>query len=221
LAWRHFINTAHVNNSKEKKLIIENVLYFCTKKFKKITMDSKVFTSRFWFVLTVIFAGAAMRLVPHWPNFTPIAAIALFGGAYMSKKYLAFIIPLAALFLSDLLLGFHNTMPAVYISFVITVALGMFMLRNPKVLNVLGASVASTVLFFLITNFAAWLGSPFYPQNFAGLMESYAAGLAFINNGTYGISFFMNSLLGDLFYTGIFFGAFYLARLRFPVLAKC
>jgi len=184
-------------------------------------MNSKVFTSRFWFVLTVILAGAAMRLVPHWPNFTPIAAIALFGGAYMSKKYLAFIIPLAALFLSDLLLGFHNTMPAVYISFVITVALGMYMLRNPKILNVLGASVTSTVLFFLITNFAAWLGSPFYPQNFAGLMESYVAGLAFFNNGTYGISFLMNSLLGDLFYTGIFFGAFYLARLRFPVLARC
>jgi len=183
-------------------------------------MNSKVFTSRFWFVLSVILAGAAMRLVPHWPNFTPIAAIALFGGAYMSKKYLAFIIPLAALFLSDLLLGFHNTMPAVYISFVITVALGMYMLRNPKILNVLGASITSTVLFFLITNFAAWLGSPFYPQNFAGLMESYIAGLAFFNNGTYGISFLMNSLLGDLLYTGIFFGAFYLARLRFPVLAR-
>ncbi len=183
-------------------------------------MNSKVITSRFWFVLTVILAGAAMRLIPHWPNVTPIAAMALFGGAYFSKKYFAFIIPLAALFLSDLVLGFHSTMPAVYIGFVITVVLGMFMLRNPKLLNVIGASLSSTVIFFLITNFGAWLGSPMYPQNFAGLMESYTAGLAFFNNGSLGISFFMNSLLGDLFYSGLFFGIFYLAKLRFPILAR-
>jgi len=183
-------------------------------------MDSKVLTSRFWFILTVIIAGAAMRLIPHWPNFTPVAAIALFGGAYLSKKYLAFIVPLAAMFISDLLLGFHNTMPAVYISFIITVVLGMYMLRKPKVWNIAGASIISTVMFFLVTNFASWLGSPFYPQNFTGLMESYAAGLVFLNNGAYGISFFMNSLLGDLFYNGIFFGVFYLASLRFPVLAR-
>lgn len=183
-------------------------------------MDKKVFTSRFWFAITIIFAGAAMRLVPHWPNFTPIAAIALFGGAYMSKKYLAFIIPFAALFLSDLLLGFHSTMPAVYISFAITVLLGIYMLRNPRFINIMGASLISTILFFLITNFGAWVGNPIYPQNFAGLMESYIAGLVFFNNGTYGISFIMNSLLGDLFYTGLFFGVFYLAKLRFPVLAR-
>jgi len=183
-------------------------------------MNKNVLNARFWFILTVIIAGAAMRLVPHWPNFTPVAAIALFGGAYLGKKYLAFLIPLAAMFISDLLLGFHNTMPAVYISFVITVVLGMVMLRNPKIMNIIGASVSSTILFFLITNFAAWLGSPMYPQTFAGLMESYVAGLAFFNNGTLGISFLMNSLIGDLFYTGLFFGVFYLARYRFPVLAK-
>jgi len=100
------------------------------------------------------------------------------------------------------------------------VVLGMYMLRNPKLLNVVGASLSSTVIFFLITNFGAWLGSPLYPQNFAGLMESYAAGLAFFNDGSLGISFFMNSLLGDLFYSGLFFGVFYLAKLRFPVLAR-
>ncbi|HOY30324.1 MAG TPA: hypothetical protein PKW80_00450 [Bacteroidales bacterium] len=183
-------------------------------------MNSKVFTTRFWFVLSIILAGAAMRLIPHWPNFTPIAAMALLGGAYMGRKYLAFIIPLAALLLSDLLLGFHSTMPAVYISFVITVVLGIYMLRNPKILNIIGASLISTVLFFIITNFAAWLGSPLYPQNITGLAESYIAGLAFFNNGSLGISFFMNSLLGDLFYNGLFFGVFYLARLRFPVLAR-
>ncbi|MEI6124276.1 MAG: DUF6580 family putative transport protein [Bacteroidota bacterium] len=183
-------------------------------------MDKKVFTSRFWFVVTVIIAGAAMRLIPHWPNFTPIAAMALFGGAYLNRKYLAFLVPIAAMFLSDMLLGFHTTMIAVYISFVATVAIGLLVARKPNVLTVLGASLGSSVLFFLVTNFAAWLGSPIYPQTFTGLMESYAAGLVFFNNGAYGISFFMNSVLGDMVYNTVFFGAFYVARLRFPVLAR-
>ena len=183
-------------------------------------MDKKLFTSRFWFVLTVILTGASMRLIPHWPNFTPIAAIALFGGTYLNRKYLAFLVPIAAMFLSDILLGFHTTMFAVYISFVATVGIGLWLSRKPSVLGILGASLGSTILFFVVTNFAAWLGSPFYPQSFAGLMESYAAGLVFFNNGANGISFFMNSLVGDLFYNTVFFGVFYLARLRFPVLAR-
>ncbi len=193
---------------------------FVVRKLIKVNMDKKLFTSRFWFVLTVILTGASMRLIPHWPNFTPIAAIALFGGTYLNRKYLAFLVPIAAMFLSDILLGFHTTMFAVYISFVATVGIGLWLSRKPSVLGILGASLGSTILFFVVTNFAAWLGSPFYPQSFAGLMESYAAGLVFFNNGANGISFFMNSLVGDLFYNTVFFGVFYLARLRFPVLAR-
>ncbi|MFA5195378.1 MAG: DUF6580 family putative transport protein, partial [Bacteroidales bacterium] len=204
-----------------KKVFFEKSFIFLLEvNLNNTNMDKKVFSPRLWFVITVVFAGAAMRLIPHWPNFTPVAAIALFGGAYLGKKYLAFLLPLAAMFISDIILGFHSTMPAVYISFVITVALGLLIARNPKIFNIFGASIASTVLFFLITNFAAWLGNPLYPQNFAGLIESYIAGLVFFNNGTFGISFFMNSLLGDLFYNGLFFCLFYFARLRFRVLAR-
>jgi hypothetical protein len=181
-------------------------------------MNNKILTPRFIFVLFTVLAAAAMRLLPHWPNFTPVAAMALFGGVYFSRKYLAFLVPMAAMFLSDLILGFHATMPAVYIAFAITVLIGMLIARNPKVINIAGATMMSTIIFFLITNFASWLGSPIYAQNFGGLMASYTAGLAFLNDGN-GISFFLNSLIGDLFYTGILFGVFYLARLRFPVLA--
>jgi hypothetical protein len=182
-------------------------------------MKSKILTPRFIFIVTTVLAAAAMRLIPHWPNFTPIAAMALFGGAYFSRKYLAFLIPMLAMLLSDLIIGFHTTMPAVYVAFAITVMIGMLVVRNPKILNIAAASITSTIIFFLITNFGAWIGSPLYPQNFSGLLESYAAGLAFLNNGSYGISFFFNSLLGDLFYTSVLFGIFYLARLKFPVLA--
>jgi len=183
-------------------------------------MEKRLLSPRVIFVASLILTGAFLRLIPHWPNFTPIAAMALFGGAYFSKKYMAFIIPLVAMFISDLILGLHSTMIAVYISFAITVSIGIMISNNKKVLNIIGASVLSTIIFFVITNFAAWLGSPLYPQSFTGLMESYAAGLVFLNDGSQGISFFLNSLVGDLFYNGVFFGVFYLASLRFPVLAK-
>jgi hypothetical protein len=182
-------------------------------------MNSKTITPRFWVILSMIVTAAAFRLFPHWPNFTPIAAIALFGGAYLGRNYLAFLIPLAAMFVSDLILGFHMSMIAVYASFCATVVIGILISRKPRLLNVALASLGSTILFFLVTNFAAWLGSPMYPQTFAGLMESYAAGLVFLNDGN-GVSFFMNSLLGDLFYNAVLFGSFALATLKFPVLAK-
>jgi hypothetical protein len=183
-------------------------------------MNKNLLSPRFVFVISVIIAGAFMRLMPHWPNLTPIAAMALFGGAYISKKYLAFIIPMAAMLLSDVILGFHSSMVAVYVGFAITVSLGIMISKNVKIVSVLGASLLSTVIFFIITNFASWLGNPLYPQSFIGLTEAYTAGLMFFNDGSYGISFFLNSILGDIMYNTLFFGAFYLVRVKFPVLAK-
>lgn len=162
------------------------------------------------FVISVIVFGALMRLMPHWPNFTPIAAMALFGGAQIGKKHLAFIIPLTALFLSDLILGLHQWMIAVYISFALVVFMGVWLQKRLKTGNILLTTVAASSLFFIITNFAVWIGSPFYPQNFAGLMESY----------TLGLPFFLNGILGDLFYSGIFFGAFYLVQQKYPALVR-
>ena len=184
-------------------------------------MNTKIFNTRFTVLAGIIIAGAFMRLIPHWPNFTPIAAMALFGGAYMSKKYLAFAIPIAAMLLSDLLIGFHSSMAAVYIAFAITVTLGLFIRKRLKARTILAASLTSSVIFFLITNFAAWLSSPYlYAANFSGLMQCYTAGLVFFNDGSYGLSFFMNEVFGGLFYNTLFFGAFYYAKQRFTVLAK-
>jgi len=173
-------------------------------------MNNKTINPRFVFIFGIIMFGAIMRLVPHWPNFTPIVAMALFGGAYFNKKYLAFLIPIAALLVSDFVLGFHAYLISVYLSFAIIVGIGIFMRNKIKVGSVLLASVSSSLLFFILTNFAVWIGSPFYPQNLLGLMESFTAGLPFLNNG----------LLGDLFYNTIFFGGFYLAQQKFPALAK-
>jgi hypothetical protein len=176
--------------------------------------------SGLFFIISVIIAGAFFRFIPHWPNFTPIAAMALFGGAYLGRKHLAFLIPFGAMFLSDLLLGLHKDMWAVYLAFGMTVLIGTWIRSNVRFASVLAASVGSSVIFFLLTNFAAWLSSPFYAQSFAGLMQSYIAGLAFFNNGSMGISFFLNEIAGSLFYNGLFFGVFAIARQRFPALSK-
>jgi hypothetical protein len=171
-------------------------------------------------IVSIIVFGALMRFIPHWPNFTPIAAIALFGGAYLSRKYIAFVVTLGAMLLSDLVIGFHGSIWAVYLAFTITILIGMRLSRKITTGNVIVSALGSSILFFLITNFAAWLTWGFYPQNFIGLMQSYVAGLVFFNDGNMGISFFLNEVIGTLFYSGLFFGAFALAEKRFPVLRR-
>ncbi len=172
-------------------------------------MNWKAITPKVWIISIIIVFAAFMRLIPHYPNFTPIAAIALFGGAHLGKKWLAYLVPLVALFISDLFLGFHNMMIPVYLGFILIVFLGTQMHNKVKVPYVLGGSLAGSLLFFLITNFAVWAFTPYYPPTFHGLMTSY----------TMAIPFFHAGLLGDLFYNSLFFGSFYLLQQRYPALS--
>lgn len=174
-------------------------------------MNRNIFTPGFLAITGIIILAVVIRLFPFLPNFTPIAAIALFAGTYLKRKELAFAVPFSALLISDLFIGFHQTMIAVYVGFAITVMLGFYLRRNMKVQNVVLASLASSVIFYLITNFAVWVsGMVGYPFTIEGLMQSYVAA----------IPFFRNSLFGDLFYNGVLFGSFYLISLRFPALAR-
>jgi riboflavin transporter FmnP len=144
-----------------------------------------------------IVLAVILRLISHMPNVAPIAAMALFGGTYLNKKY-ALIVPLVSMFISDIFLGFHASMPMVYGSFFITGFIGLW-LRNHKTMGtVIGASLASSVLFFLLTNFNFWYAMPLYPKTFAGMIEAYVAA----------IPFFRNTVLGDLCYTSLFFGSY-------------
>ena len=165
----------------------------------------------FFVVLTMIFAGALMRLVPHWPNFTPIAAIALFGGSFLKRKDLAFLVPVAAMLVSDLIIGFHSTMLPVYLSFIAIVGMGLILQPKLTVVNTFSASIAASVLFYLVTNFASWTsGFMPYPMNAAGLMQSYIAGLPFLFNG----------ILGDLLYSSVLFGSLYFVTKKQAVYVK-
>jgi hypothetical protein len=161
-------------------------------------------------VLALIVAAALFRLVPHAWNVTPIAAMALFAGAHLQDRRLAFAIPLGAMLLSDLVLGLHWTMVFVYAAFALTVLMGMGLRGRPAPLSVLGAALASSVAFFLITNFGAWLGHGMYPQTLEGLAAAYAAG----------VPFFRNTLTGDLAFTALLFGGFALAQRHLPWLAE-
>ncbi len=150
----------------------------------------------------IITVAAALRLLPHPPNVAPIAAMALFGGVYLSKKY-ALIIPLLVLFISDLFLGFYGVpmMSFVYGSFLLTGCIGLFLKSHKKPSLVIAAALFSSLLFYLITNFGVWLTTPLYPKTLSGLLESY----------TMAIPFFRNTLIGDLLYTGIFFASYEIA----------
>jgi hypothetical protein len=150
-------------------------------------------------VLMIVLAAALMRIVPHPANVTPIAAMALFAGAYLPDRRMALLIPLAAMLLSDLVIGLHASMLYVYAGVAVTVLIGAGMLRkNPSVMPAIAASLVSSVLFFLITNYGTWVTGVLYPQTAEGLMMAYTAG----------IPFFRNSILGDLFFTAILFGGF-------------
>jgi hypothetical protein len=164
--------------------------------------------SRLIALLGAIVVAAVLRLVPHPPNFTPIGAMALFSGAYLGRKALAFAAPLGALLLSDLVLGFYHGQTTVYFSVALIVMVGMVALTRVSPIRVGAAALASSVLFFVITNFGMWLFSGFYPRTLAGLETCYVAA----------IPFFQNTVAGDLFYATLLFGGFKVLELLMPQL---
>ena len=163
---------------------------------------------RFIVLATMILAAAASRLIPHPPNFSPIAALALFGGAQFADKRLAFFVPLAAMFLSDLILGLHSLIPVIYGCFALIVCLGFWVRRNQHVWRICGAAFLGAILFFVTTNFAVWAIGSFYPKSESGLFACY----------TEAIPFFWNTLSSDLIYTVVLFGFLHIAEWRWPVL---
>ena len=166
--------------------------------------------ARLLVLLAAIFIAAAMRLVPHPPNFSPIAAMALFSGAYLPKRALAFLAPVAALLVSDLVLGFYPEVIFVYLSVAATVLIGWVVAKRKTVLRVGGAAVAASVLFYLVTNFGVWLVMDYYPKTLSGLGACYVAA----------IPFFQNTLAGDLFFTALLFGGFALLERLVPALRQ-
>ncbi len=170
-------------------------------------------------LIIMILAAAATRLIPHPPNMTSIASLALFGGAYFSDKRLAFAVPLIALLLSDMVLGvywswsmmaYQSHMEIQYLTFALIVAMGFALQRRRTAVRIAGATLLAAVVFFVITNFGEWALQSLYPKTFAGLLDCYVAA----------IPFFGNSVAGDLIYSALLFGGFRLLESRFAALRE-
>jgi hypothetical protein len=159
-------------------------------------------------LLFAILVAAALRLVPHPPNFSPIDAMALFSGAYLGRRSIAIEAPFAALLLSDAVLGFYHGMATVYATVALIVVIGWWLSSRRTPLRIAAAAVASSVTFFVITNLGMWLFSGIYPVTYAGLVACYTAA----------IPFFQNTLAGDLFYGVLLFGGFRIVELLIPQL---
>lgn len=185
-------------------------------------MENNKFNPKFGIIVLMIVAAAATRFMPHPPNFTPIGGMALFGAAHFTKKYWAYLIPFLALWFSDLIL--NNVVYAEYqtgftlitsfamfnfLAFGLIVLMGSNVLKKINLKSVVGASVAGSMIFFLVSNLGVWFTSPVhYANGLAGL------GTAF----TLGVPFFWNTLAGDLVYVGIMFGGFELVKNMYPSL---
>ena len=172
-----------------------------------------------WVLGVMIVLAALTRLLPHPPNFSPVEAMALFGGAYFASRAWAIAVPLLAMLLSDVVMAtvaggmyldymLHFSFLAVYACIALSSALGFGLRGRVGGARVLGYSLIGAVLFFLVTNFAVWAGGSMYPMHLGGLAAAYVAG----------IPFFQWTVLGTLFYAAVLFGGFALLRKAVPAL---
>jgi hypothetical protein len=174
-------------------------------------------TPRFVVLAAMVLAAAATRLLPHPPNFAAVGAIALFCGACFSNRWVAIVIPLVAMFLSDLALGlqygtfeytFHTLMPVVYGSFALIACIGFLLRGKRRVVPIACGSLAASTLFYLVTNFGVWLFGSLYPKSVEGLLACYTAG----------IPFFGNTIMGDATFSAVLFGSLALLEHGVPAL---
>jgi hypothetical protein len=150
--------------------------------------------------LLLVGLGVAGRLLPHDPNFTPIAATALFSGYFMRHVSFAACVPLASMLISDAVLGVYDykVMAVVYLCLMAPVLLSAVLKRRLSVGSVGAGAVGSSTLFFAVTNLAVWLSSGMYAHTLEGLVRCYVAALPF----------FQNTLMGDVLWSSVLFGAY-------------
>ena len=173
-------------------------------------------------IVAAVLLAALSRLLPHPPNFAPITAMALFGAATLADNRLALLIPMLALFVSDLGIealhhmglmaswGIYSGMWVTYSTFLLVTLIGLLLRHHRTVPAITGATLAGSVVFYIVTNFGVWAGGKLYPRTLEGLLACYTAA----------IPFFQDTLLGDAVYGTVLFGGFALAESGWPVLRE-
>lgn len=149
--------------------------------------------------LLLVVTGVFGRLLPHMWNFTPIVAIGLFSGVYLGRRYMI-MLPIIAMIVSDIFIGFYDIrlMLVVYGSFALVGVFSHLIRQEKNVMTIVLASMSASTLFFLVTNFVVWKITPWYASDISGLLQSY----------TLAVPFFRSMLIGDLVFTGVFFGIY-------------
>jgi hypothetical protein len=138
------------------------------------------------------------RLLPHGWNMTPALALALFAGARLTSPGWRIGLPLAVMLVSDLVLGFHDTMLYVYGALLLVVLMGQKMGQSASLPHHAGMSVAGSLLFFVITNLGVWVAGTLYPMTAEGLLSCYLMAVPFL----------WKTLAGDLFFVVMFYATF-------------
>ena len=170
----------------------------------------------------IIFLAGVSRILPHPPNFSPILAIALFGAAHFSKKWQAVFIPMLAVWLSDLFINnfvysnqgtefiwFYSGFYWQYASYLIIIMSSILVFKNKiSISKTFGASLGSSMAFFLLSNFGVWAGSGMYMKNLSGLTTCYVAGLPFLQN----------TIVSNFLFTTVLFGSYYLIQVQYSSL---
>ena len=180
-------------------------------------MNSRKISLQFAVITALVLMLAFSRLLPHPFNFSPVAALALFGGARFKSRFTAYLIPLTAVWISDLFLNyaffgrlvvFYDGAFFTYLAFALIVVLGSIALRKFSAGRLLITSLSASVIFFLVSNFGVWISGGLYPLTGGGLAACYGAA----------IPFFRNTLAGDLVYSFAIFYIYELAASRIPAL---
>jgi len=180
----------------------------------------KIFTPRNTLIFIMILIASLFRLIPleyRMANFTPVGAMALFAGAFITNKKYAILLPLSIMFITDIILqitgqhGFHLLMPWVYGSFILIVLLGRFVQKLQRgyssVVLTMVAPLLSSMLFFLITNFGVWV------------IGNVHTGVSLAQCYIDAIPFYKGTVLGDVFFTALLFSSFSIIKWRYPAVA--
>jgi hypothetical protein len=144
-------------------------------------IKTKININNYIFPTIVILALSLTRLIPHPWNFSPMLAVGVFSGFYFRQFYASVFIVIFSMFVGDLFLGFHSTMFFTYIALAIAVLIGIYV-KHFKFKEIFYSGLTSSIFFFIITNFGAWLTLEMYVKNFSGLVQSYLMAIPFFQN---------------------------------------
>ncbi|MBD3246760.1 MAG: hypothetical protein GF333_07085 [Candidatus Omnitrophica bacterium] len=156
-----------------------------------------------WLYLLLLVFGIGARLIPHVPNFSPLAAFALFAAAYAPHKKGGILLPLGMYVISDMMLGLHGAVLFTWGSAALIYLIGTRLRGRISTGRIAGYTLGSSLLFYLVTNFGVWMIG-WYPHTVNGLLTCYVRALPFLRI----------SLTANLIYAGVAFGAYEWTRAR-------